>query len=179
MLKIGGAERATCGHKQPFTLSTNPLPTYPACFCSPLLNTPGPLQSLSWDTGLLTPKRDAGYVAANWAPWRLGELVLGQSPKYSTWIKHWESGPRCQILVCGSGTDLESEKKRSWRSGVKQQLLWSECLQVTQRCLQQEAAPCQPVCLLRCLAPSSGWGKGLILDKPVAAEPSQPLRVQL
>lgn len=93
MLTTGSAERATCGHKQPFTLSTNPLLTYPACCHSPLLSAPGLLQSLGWDTGLLTSQRDAGCVAANCVPWQLGELVLGQSPKHSTWTREWESGP--------------------------------------------------------------------------------------
>lgn len=120
MLRTGGAERATCGHKQPLTLSTNPLLTYPTCCCSPLLSIPGLLQSLGWGTGFLTPQRDADCVAANWVPWSLGELVLEQSPKYSTWTR--ESGkvaPASQ--VSWSEPDHESEEKQFWRSGVKLQ----------------------------------------------------------
>lgn len=89
----GGPEKATCGHKQPFTLNTSPLLTYPVCFSSPLLSTPGLLRSLVWGIGPLTPQRDVCCVAANWVPWRLQKLVLGQSPKHNTWTREWDSGP--------------------------------------------------------------------------------------
>lgn len=126
------------------------LLTHPNCCCSPLISTPGLLQSLSWGTGFLTLQRDAGCVTVNWVHWRLGKLVLGQSPKHSTWTR--ESGkvaPASQVLVCGSGTDPESEKQ-PWRSGVKLQPLWNKCLLVAQRCLQQDVALCQLVRPIAC-----------------------------
>lgn len=60
MLTTGGAERAACGHKQRFTHSSDPLLTYPTCFFSPWLSTPGLLLSLRW--GAQGPRLPRGML---------------------------------------------------------------------------------------------------------------------
>lgn len=62
-------------------------------------------------------------MAANWAPWSLGEAGVGTEFTEQHMNKRVGKVPLAsQVLVCGSGPDPESEEKPPWNLRVSHSL---------------------------------------------------------